>query len=576
MFSKKWFLCASLIFLFAHPALSASKIEYLDAKPLSRVVDGKAGKVSTTGKLQIPLITWGGDVATIHAEEKGFFSSEGLKVKLKVENDFPQQVKDCLSGKSPYLRGTLGMINAAAETFKREGVDLVVIYQLTWSTGGDAMVVRPGIKNPGDLKGKTVALQLYGPHMDYVANILSSAKVPVSSVKFNWLRELTLPAKDTGGKTIDPVTAFLSDSGNDAVMSIIPDALNLTSGGGEGTGASGSVKGAKILLSTKTASRIISDVYAVRSDYLKANRGDVEKFVKALMKAQEDFVDLYANKASKRADYQQLLGKAADLLLGSPQAVPDVEALLGDCEFVGHVGNVAFFTGQGTTRTLERLNSEIQSSFKDMGLMEQKVEIPSAKWDYSSLGKGLKNAAKVSEPVVKKHKFDTKKAAAKIEKKIAVEPTAWAEEGTLFQIEINFEPNQSDFPESKYSDDFLEALKIAQTYGGSLVVIEGHSDPLGILKAKQKHEPSVVINQMEQQAKNLSLERAQQVRKSFLAFCKSKKFVIDDSQFLAVGLGVATPKFSPPRTKEEWAANRRVVFRIKQIEAELSDFSPLD
>ena len=52
-------------------------------------------------------------------------------------------------------------------------------------------------------------------------------------------------------------------------MAIIPDALNLTSGGDSGTGAAGSVKGAKILLSTKTASRVIADVYAVRSDYLE-------------------------------------------------------------------------------------------------------------------------------------------------------------------------------------------------------------------------------------------------------------------------------------------------------------------
>ena len=36
--------------------------------------------------------------------------------------------------------------------------------------------------------------------------------------------------------------------------------------------------------------------------------------------------------------------------------------------------------------------------------------------------------------------------------------------------------------------------------------------------------------------------------------------------------GLGTPL---PKTKEEWAANRRVLFRIKQVEAELSDFSPL-
>ena len=76
--------------------------------------------------------------------------------------------------------------------------------------------------------------------------------------------------------------------------------------------------------------------------------------------------------------------------------------------------------------------------------------------------------------------------------------------------------------------------------------------------------------------KNLSLERSQSVRQSFLDYCKKRQFTIDESQFLAVGLGISTPKFNPPRTKEEWAANRRVVFRIKQVEAELTEFTPLN
>jgi outer membrane protein OmpA-like peptidoglycan-associated protein len=80
---------------------------------------------------------------------------------------------------------------------------------------------------------------------------------------------------------------------------------------------------------------------------------------------------------------------------------------------------------------------------------------------------------------------------------------------------------------------------------------------------------------MEQQAKNLSLSRARAVRGSFLQYCKKKGLTLDESQFVAVGMGIANPKFSPPRTKQEWAANRRVVFRIKQVEAELTEFKPL-
>ena len=560
-----------LVMLAAVAGSAAAEIEYKKAQPLVDLISAKAKPVATGGKVRVPLITWGGDVATIHAQEKGLFQAEGLDTELFVENNFPKQVEAVLAGRTPYLRGTMGMINAAAEVFEREGVPLTVIYQLTWSTGGDAMVVRPGIKSPKNLKNKTIALQLYGPHMDYVANILNSGRVKLSSVDFKWLAELTLPTFDTGGKTIDPVNAFLEDSDLDAVMAIIPDALNLTSGGEGGTGAAGSVKGAKILLSTKTASRVIADVYAVRSDYLKSNRGEVEKLVRGLLEGQEDFSKLFADKSSRRAEFQGLMSKAADLLLGSPQATPDVEALLGDCEFVGQSGNAGFFTGKGTTRTLKTLTGEIQTSFAQMGLTRKKVSLASAGWDYGNLGSGTVAAAPAP-----RQRFDTKKVAAKIEQKIAVEPTTWAEEGTLFQIEINFEPNQSAFTESQYANDYTEALKISQTYGGSLIVIEGHSDPLGILKAKQGGETRVVISQMEQQAKNLSLERAQAVRQSFLDYCKKRQFTIDESQFLAVGLGISTPKFSPPRTKEEWAANRRVVFRIKQVEAELTEFTPLN
>ncbi|MEM7350793.1 MAG: ABC transporter substrate-binding protein [Acidobacteriota bacterium] len=569
-----------LIVILLGPAASSARaaVEYKKAQPLADVIKTQASPVASRGKVRVPLITWGGDVATLHTQEKGLFSAQGLDVELFLENNFPKQVESVLSGRSPYLRGTMGMVNAAAEVFAARGVPLVVIYQLTWSTGGDALVVRPGIKSPKGLKGKTIALQLYGPHMDYAANILNSGRVPLSSIDFKWLAELTLPTFDTGGKTIDPVNAFLEDKKNDAVMAIIPDALNLTSGGDGGTGAAGSVKGAKILLSTKTASRVIADVYAVRKDYLDANRGEVEKFVRALLAGEEDFGKLFAEKSSRRAEFQGLMSKAADVLLGSPQATPDVEALLGDCEFVGHGGNVAFFTGKGTTRTLETLTREIQGSFAQMGLTKKKVSLASAKWDYNALGRGLANATAVAAkaPPPAKPRFDPQKVAAKIEQKIAVEPTTWAEEGTLFQIEINFDPNQSVFTETQYADDYTEALKIAQTYGGSLIVIEGHSDPLGILKAKQKGESKVVVSQMEQQAKNLSLDRAQAVRKSFLDYAKKRKFAIDESQFLAVGLGITTPKFNPPRTKDEWAANRRVVFRIKQIEAELTEFTPLN
>lgn len=560
----------AFIFISFSPATlsGASSQEVLKAQPLKDIVRGSANRVKS-GTLKVPMITWGGDVATIYTEHSGLFKAEGLNVSLFVENNFPDQVKKCLAGETPYLRGTMGMINTAAEVFKREGIDLIVVYQMTWSTGGDALVTRKSVKRPKSLKNKTIALQRFGPHMDYLANILSSARVDFNSVKFKWFKELSFPSYETRGKIVDPVSAFLEDDSIDGVMCIIPDALALTSGGKKGTGAAGSVKGAKIMLSTKTASRIIADVYAVRSDYFTSNKRKVSSFVKALFKGEEALAKLIRGKRSKAKEFKQLMSKSAKFLFDSAQAAPDVEALLGDCRFVGYDGNVKFFTGRGTTRSMDRLNREIQGSFVKMGLMRAKISVKHASWNYSNFSSVLSNTSVTPKPIRKK--FDIKK----VQKKISVESTSWAEEGTLFQVEINFAPNQSVFSSGQYSSDFRKALDISQTYGGALIIIEGHSDPLGILKAKQSRKPAVEISQMEQQAKNLSLSRARSVRKSFLSFMKQKGFSTDESQFVAVGMGIKNPKFLPPKTKQEWAANRRVVFRIKQVEAELSEFTPL-
>ena len=260
MFTVKPFIKQGVVFaclfvlLIINSSVQAQTFDYLSATPLANQISVSASPVQTSGTITLPLITWGGDVATIYTEMQGVFTQAGLNFELRTENNFRQQVEDCISGKTPYLRGTMGMIVAAAEVLKQKGLEIVPIFQLTWSVGGDAMVVRSHIKKPADMRDKTIALQLYGPHMDYVANILSNAKVPLSSVNFKWFKELTFPTYDTSS-IVDPVSAFQMDSSIDTAMCIIPDGLMLTSGGKEGTGAEGSVQGAKILLSTKTASR---------------------------------------------------------------------------------------------------------------------------------------------------------------------------------------------------------------------------------------------------------------------------------------------------------------------------------
>lgn len=540
------------------------------SKPLTQVISVSPKPVSSGGPTIVPLITWGADIATTYANgnsdrtaQGSIFSKKGLNLKLVRIDDFRKQVEMYMRGEMPYLRGTMGMINMAAEVISKDPrTKPVVIYQLSWSTGGDCMVVKPGIKKVKDLRGKTIAVQAYGPHIDYLGQLLRDAGLSMKDVNIKWVKDLT-----GGGDT--PVKA-LYQAGVDATMVIIPDGLALTSNGTVGTGAEGSVKGAKILLSTKTANRIISDVYAVRSDYFEANKPKVQSFVHGLLQAQDKVRELHKKKSSNTAAYSKMIKGAAKILLDSEQATADTEAMLGDCEFVGYSGNEKFFGKAKWSRGFKRLTKEVQTTFKQANLMSKNVPLKDAKWNWDDLKKGVKVGTTESP------RFDPSKAAKVVN-------TMTAGEGELFSFEIYFQPNQNTFSPEMYSKSFQKVLELASTYGGALVVVEGHSDPLGYLKKKKAGEPDVVLNKVKQAAKNLSVSRAMAVRDSVIDYGKNQGVSLDRSQFTTVGRGINTPRSGmcgsdpcAPKTKDAWLSNMRVVFRIIQIEAEESVFTPLN
>jgi outer membrane protein OmpA-like peptidoglycan-associated protein len=140
--------------------------------------------------------------------------------------------------------------------------------------------------------------------------------------------------------------------------------------------------------------------------------------------------------------------------------------------------------------------------------------------------------------------------------------------------EIYFKPNQNDFSAELYKDAFDKAIKLASTYGGAIITVEGHSDPLGYLKGKKQNNPELVLKQIRQSAKNLSLSRANGVRDSLTAYAQSKGINLDPSQLAVVGYGIDKPKTGicggdpcAPKTEQEWLDNMRVEFRIVLVEA---------
>ena len=513
--------------------------------------------------LRVPLIAWGADLVTIYANgmspktlKGSLFDRQGISVDLFREDNFIKQTEMYRRGEIVFLRGTMGMINMSAELLSSEpGMRPVLIYQHSWSAGGDALVVKPGISSVKDLKGKTVVIQKNGPHVDYFLKLLKDAGLSYGDVKTVWTKDLVGPQGDT------PM-ASLHRSDVDAAFVIIPDALSLTSQGKVGTGAEDSVKGARILLSTKTASRIISDVYAVRKDFFDKNRETVKKFVKALLTAEETLRDMFKRKSGK--EYKPLLQVDGALLLDDQNAVSGVEGMYFDAEMAGFNGNVKFFADNDYPRNYQALSKEIQESLIAMGTMKVQVPILAAGWDYNEMRTGLRYADAVAVS-----RFDPAKT-------IKVAERLSGGDKTLFAFEIHFGPNQDSFPVSQYKKEFDRVIGFASTYGGALITVEGHSDPMSYLRKKNQGAGEVVLKRIKQAAKNLSYNRAQSVRNEIIKYARKRNVNIDQNQLTIIGHGINAPKFRIPKTSDEWRQNMRVQFKIMQVEAEEEVFRPLN
>jgi len=495
-------------------------------KPFSKKMgETKIGVVKLDGPISMPLISWGGDVVTFFANggaetgKDSLFEKQGLKLKLKLQDNFVEQVQAYMKGETPFLRGTLGMINTASEVLSADPrTKPVVILQETWSTGGDCLVVR-GINQVKDLKGKKVVLQRYSPHVDFLGKVLDDAGLSMKDIEVVWVKELT------GGKD-DPASTFKADKSISAAFCISPDAVALVSADAEGDST--------ILFDTRTANRMIADVLAVRKDFFEANKEVLKKLAFAYMEA--------ASGAKELTQDTTFMGKAAAFFMGDAGKTDDIKGLLADCTLQGKDDNFSFFAHKGNRVGFEPTNKRLQGFLKAEGYLNKSVELEHAGWEYGIAADEIK--------VKREHP-----AKESLPETVV----------TLFEFQINFEPNQSKFSSEKYGKDFERTLDLASHYGGAMLEIVGHVDPSKLNQMKAKKQRARLIKRMEKRVLTLSAQRAGTVKDAILKHAKEQGDLFDESQFLVSGKGVAEPINPEPKSDEEKSKNRRVVFRVLNV-----------
>ena len=544
--------------------LSLPALAQAPGAPMAEIVTQSVRDCAPGSAKNMPLIAWGADAVTIYANGGGLEPSNGAlldrgaPLSLTVVNNFTEQLGSYLSCKSPFLRGTLGMLTAAAPVTEADPrTEQVIIYKHSWSAG-DGIVGGPDVKSVKDLAGKRIAIQAYGPHVAFVGRVLADSGVQIRDVEIVWAGDLT-------GDSDDTPAAILARGEADAAAVILPDARALTNGGTIGTGAEGSVKGAEIIFSTMEATAVIGDYIAVRADYFDANEDHVRSVVAALFAAEEEVRRFMAEDGSPA---QQKLAKTiADALLGGLPAEEGV-FLWRDAITDGWSGNTKHFADPKDPRRFEVLMEEVSGSLIGANMIERPYELATADWDFRVLAKGLND---VSDRTVAA--FDPEAAAAAVNR---LRRTGRLDANTKIDFKVFFEPDTTDFPAALYAQDFNEIVRLAATYGGAIITVEGHADPLHYLRREKDGAKSKELRAIRTSAKNLSFSRAQSVLGALANYATNEGLSINTDQFTLDGVGIDQPAFNPPKTAEEWRQNMRVVFRILTTQAEATTFAPLD
>jgi outer membrane protein OmpA-like peptidoglycan-associated protein len=553
--------------------------EYVDLVPLDQLITAGVSACGAQSTMQVPMIDWSGDFPTVHAnggastDPDSLFALFGIDANLYVQNDLVQQATDYLNCDSPFMRVTQGQAQMLAPVMQaNDETHMVALYQHSFSQG-DHLVSR-GLDDVAQLCDANIAIMRYGPHVDFMGRILGDAGCDIQAMQdagqINWVENLT-------GEN-SPYHALVSDENIDAAFVVTPDMIALVD--------NGHAPGSEVLVSTQTLSRVISDVYVVRRDFFLANEDRMRDFVHALFLAGEEFDGIMGGLAqglsqdtpSLTVDQQVALDRIASVFDSVPDAVEAGWFWL-DADYSGYPGNVQWAV-ETNPRGWLGLNNEVQASLAALGLSERPFTLAHAAFDYTAMTEGLENTNVAEQPT-----FDASAVAALVSEQ---QRTGTLETGELFSFEIFFGPDQNTFPAAQYEEEFRQLIDFAQAYGGAVITVEGHADPLGYLMAadparfNQTGEPAsrIVLRRQAQALRNLSASRATSARDSLLEFGGDVLNVnLDTSQFTVLARGIEDPRSGmcgdipcAPGTEQEWRENMRVVFRIIAVPAEANVF----
>jgi ABC-type nitrate/sulfonate/bicarbonate transport system substrate-binding protein/outer membrane protein OmpA-like peptidoglycan-associated protein len=491
-------------------------------------------KTMKDGKLvvQFPINVWPGWAPIIMANkglepnnQSVFFTKYGFYLKLSIVDD-PVKARDLFaSGHSHVLWGTLDMIALFAPALSRDSRTApIVCQQVDWSDGGDGIVARNEIRNINELKMKNgrkrkVVLAQNSPSHYFIMSMLVDAGIDPNQIDFRWAADAPSAAK-----------IFVQDTSYDAFVGWAPDIYTVAQG----------LQGSRLIVSTESANRLISDVWAVRNDFFRDHPDIVANLVRGIF----DGIDMVRKDVPTAA---ALLSKAFGIPVADCAGMigKDGGLIDGDAHLTNYRENANFFLDPMNPSSFEIVWNRASAIYQSLGAIDMPVPVAKVKASQvlAGMAEEYKNVTDLSQPVFKSNTF-FKTAEAD------------ANEILTKAVIVQFEPNAATL-NPKYDASIPQVLeeigKLAGSFGNAYIVIEGNTDA-----SRKGVVPADLVRQ-------LSYDRADAVRKAINA-----KYKFDPNKFKILGNGWDNPL--PGNTDssnaEQNKKNRRVEVKVYPLETE--------
>lgn len=432
--------------------------------------------------IKIGVVTWGGYVGGQYfnegfeaSDESRFAKEYGFQVEFKVIDDFDASRAAFKSGEIDLLWATIDAFPTEVDALKE--FEPQVVFQADWSRGGDAIVVRRGINNVADLKGKKIAVAPMTPSNTFLLWMLDASNLKASDVQI-----VEVP------NAIDAASTFKAGRVDAAVVWSPDDESCLQS-----------VAGSKILVNTKNASKIIADVFIAKKSFVEKNKDKLAKLYEGWMIGAAEINASQSNK-----------NKAADILakgLGIPK--PDALKAIDNVRLCTHGDNLRFYGLDKDYKgvTGEELYGKMSDVYNKLGMAP--TNVPS--WRIIANTSAIQAFSKTGDEHLAE---EAKKFSAPTESLKTTEATSSK------QVTISFRTGEFNLDENaKYIID-KEFVDLAKAFDNARIRIEGNTDNVG----------------SEQMNKELSLKRANAV-----ANYLSIQYNMPLNRFIVVGNGSSKP-----------------------------------